>query len=177
MLLVSLLLEYATKFLRGPLGAKPRHINIEDGEEPGVAYELVDDARRDPRLTVTDPSGVNTIPSTCETMPGARAGTRSATPQSEGGKEGGGETSAESRKRRNHKYKVLFGLAFPFALQSPDTTIIASALPFIAADFGQVQQLNWIVSVFNLTAASFLPFWACCWRTPYAGQLAVVLCY
>lgn len=37
---------------------------------------------------------------------------------------------------------------------------IASALPWIAGDFGEVSQLNWIVSAFNLTSAAFIPFWA-----------------
>ena len=37
---------------------------------------------------------------------------------------------------------------------------IASALPWIASDFGLISQLNWIVSSFNLTSAAFIPFWA-----------------
>lgn len=36
---------------------------------------------------------------------------------------------------------------------------VASALPSIAADFGELAQLNWIVSAFNLTSAAFIPFW------------------
>ena len=39
-------------------------------------------------------------------------------------------------------------------------TSIASALPWIAGDFGQISQLNWIVSAFNLTSAAFIPCWA-----------------
>lgn len=37
---------------------------------------------------------------------------------------------------------------------------IASALPWIAGDFGKISQLNWIAAAFNLTSASFIPFWA-----------------
>lgn len=37
---------------------------------------------------------------------------------------------------------------------------IASALPWIAGDFGEFSQLNWIVSAFNLTSAAFIPCWA-----------------
>lgn len=37
---------------------------------------------------------------------------------------------------------------------------IATALPWIASDFGKVSQQNWIVSAFNLTAAAFIPCWA-----------------
>ena len=82
----------------------------------------------------------------------------------------------EKKRRMKYRLKILFGLVAPFTLQSLDTTIIASALPFIAQDFGkcgrdcfvswltqatdQVKQLNWIISAFNLTSAAFLPFWA-----------------
>ncbi|KAF7537544.1 hypothetical protein G7Z17_g12829 [Cylindrodendrum hubeiense] len=38
--------------------------------------------------------------------------------------------------------------------------LIATALPWIAGDFGEVSQLNWIVSAFNLTSAAFIPFWS-----------------
>ncbi|ROW16781.1 hypothetical protein VPNG_01491 [Cytospora leucostoma] len=70
------------------------------------------------------------------------------------------EDKAERHRRRVHRWKLILGLFAPFMLQSLDTTIIASALPFIAADFNQLSQLNWIISVFNLTSAAFLPFWA-----------------
>ncbi|KAH8660226.1 major facilitator superfamily domain-containing protein [Xylariales sp. PMI_506] len=66
----------------------------------------------------------------------------------------------EVRKLRSYRWKVIFGLFGPFALQSLDTTVIASALPFIATDFNEIKQLNWIISSFNLTSAAFLPFWA-----------------
>uniref|UniRef100_A0A8H7NDY3 Major facilitator superfamily (MFS) profile domain-containing protein n=2 Tax=Bionectria ochroleuca TaxID=29856 RepID=A0A8H7NDY3_BIOOC len=46
----------------------------------------------------------------------------------------------------------------PYAM--PACSLIASALPWIASDFGEVSQLNWIVSCFNLTSAAFIPFWA-----------------
>jgi len=45
-------------------------------------------------------------------------------------------TAAEKRRRRVYRYKIIFGLFMPFTLQALDTTIIASALPFIAGDFG-----------------------------------------
>ena len=67
---------------------------------------------------------------------------------------------AEKRRRTIYRCKLICGLAMPFTLQGLDTTIVASALPYIAADFGQVAQLNWIISAFNLTAAAFLPFWS-----------------
>lgn len=43
---------------------------------------------------------------------------------------------AETKRRRAYRYRVIFGLFMPFTLQALDTTIIASALPFIAEDFG-----------------------------------------
>lgn len=135
MIVVSSLFEYGNKILRGSQGAKSRPNNIETGEDPGAAYELVDDAH-DPRPTAIPSSIVNTVSSYGGAADDGRTETGSSTPTARGGNEGGKEISAESKKRRNHRYKVLFGLALPFALQSLDTTIIASALPFIAADFG-----------------------------------------
>jgi hypothetical protein len=40
------------------------------------------------------------------------------------------------KKRRKYRLKLMFGILAPFTLVSLDTTIIASALPFIAQDFG-----------------------------------------
>ncbi|EPE08749.1 tetracycline efflux protein [Ophiostoma piceae UAMH 11346] len=65
----------------------------------------------------------------------------------------------EKLEARRYRWKVIIGLIFPFALQALDVTIIASALPWIATDFGEVSQLNWIISSFNLTSAAFIPFW------------------
>lgn len=57
---------------------------------------------------------------------------------SEAAKEEDGAAAAGNKKRkRKYRWKILFGLCAPFALQALDTTIIASALPFIAADFGE----------------------------------------
>ncbi|KAJ5377634.1 uncharacterized protein N7496_005043 [Penicillium cataractarum] len=70
------------------------------------------------------------------------------------------EEAAEKKRRRTYRWKIILGLFAPFCLQSLDTTIIASALPYIAEDFDQISQLNWIISSFNLTSAAFLFFWA-----------------
>lgn len=138
MMIVSSLFEYATSMLKGPQRVKSQHTHIEDREELGAAYELMDDARQDPRLTAASPTDVNSRYLRNEATSDERAASGHTTPQSDGGKESGRQTLAESKRRRKHKYKVLFGLALPFALQSLDTTIIASALPFIAADFGML---------------------------------------
>ncbi|KAI9158391.1 Efflux pump FUS6 [Paramyrothecium foliicola] len=70
-------------------------------------------------------------------------------------------TSCKAEKRSATKYRwtIVLGLVLPFALQALDATIIASALPWIANDFGESSQFNWIASAFNLTSAAFIPFW------------------
>ncbi|KAK3306000.1 uncharacterized protein B0T15DRAFT_398589 [Chaetomium strumarium] len=70
------------------------------------------------------------------------------------------EECAEKARRRRYRLKIILGLFAPFTLQALDTTIIASALKFIADDFHELKQLNWIITAFNLTSASFLPFFA-----------------
>ena len=42
----------------------------------------------------------------------------------------------EKLSARRYRCKVIVGLIFPFALQALDVTIIASAFPWIATDFG-----------------------------------------
>lgn len=70
-----------------------------------------------------------------------------------------GQCKAESHRALVYRLKLIAGLLMPFALQALDVTIVASALPFIAIDFDEVEELNWIVSAFNLTSAAFIPFW------------------
>ena|ERR1700759_1293220 len=48
------------------------------------------------------------------------------------------EDPIEKKKRRAYRWRVLFGLLAPFGLQALDTTIIASALPYIAQDFSEL---------------------------------------
>lgn len=45
------------------------------------------------------------------------------------------EERAEKKRRRTYRWKIILGLFAPFTLQALDTTIIASALKFIAEDF------------------------------------------
>lgn len=65
----------------------------------------------------------------------------------------------EQKAARIYRTKLMAGLMLPFTLQALDITIIAGALPWIADDFGEIPQLNWIVASFNLTSAAFIPFW------------------
>lgn len=92
----------------------------------------------------------------------------------------------EKQAANRYRWKLIAGLCLPFSVQALDATIIAGALPFIASDFSkypvikpalqpprvfprpsehtntpadQLSQLNWIVSAFNLTSATFIPAW------------------
>lgn len=47
------------------------------------------------------------------------------------------EDPAVKKRRIQYRMKIIFGLVAPFTLQALDTTIIASALPFIAKDFSR----------------------------------------
>ncbi|TGO86151.1 hypothetical protein BPOR_0330g00070 [Botrytis porri] len=69
----------------------------------------------------------------------------------------------EKKASRRYRWRLTAGLLLPYMVQALDITIIAGALPFIASDFNQLSQLNWIISAFNLTATTFIPAW---------GQLA-----
>ena len=93
-----------------------------------------------------------------------------------------GNPTERSRKEKGearvYLAKLTLGLLFPFCLQALDTTIISSALPWIASDFREslpiqkciyaatnyssdrLSQMNWIVSAFTLTSATFILFWA-----------------
>jgi hypothetical protein len=47
------------------------------------------------------------------------------------------ETPQEKARRRKYRWMIILGLFAPFTLQSLDMTIVASALPYIATDFGK----------------------------------------
>ncbi|KAF9870526.1 MFS multidrug transporter [Colletotrichum karsti] len=69
-------------------------------------------------------------------------------------------TCKSARKDRIiYRVRLFAGLILPFIVQALDVTIVASALPWIAADFHETGQLNWIIAAFNLTSAAFIPFW------------------
>ncbi|CEJ91819.1 hypothetical protein VHEMI07509 [[Torrubiella] hemipterigena] len=70
------------------------------------------------------------------------------------------QLAAQKSARTKYRWKLILGLFGPFALQSFDTTVIASALGTIAVDFDQLNQFNWIISSFNLTSTASFFFWA-----------------
>ncbi|KAK0109812.1 hypothetical protein ONS95_002483 [Cadophora gregata] len=65
----------------------------------------------------------------------------------------------EKKAMTRYRWKLMIGLCFPFMVQALDTTLIAGAAGFIASDFNQLSQLNWIISSYNLTNATFIPIW------------------
>ena len=76
------------------------------------------------------------------------------------------EKAERKKRQRAYRYRIIFGLMMPFTLQALDTTIIASALPTIAADFGMLVFFMFILtpsfSPFtessSLLSAAFLPY-------------------
>ena len=64
-----------------------------------------------------------------------------------------------ARAARKYRWRLIGGLFLPATVQALNTTLIAGALPFIASDFHQFAQINWIITAYNLTAAAFIPVW------------------
>src|SRR5690242_16006178 len=84
--------------------------------------------RRDQRRQQDAPPAEPAVSGTAEPDAGTSAAREDAVEE---------EDPVEKKRRRKYRWKVLLGLMMPFALQALDTTIIASALPFIATDFGE----------------------------------------
>ena len=61
------------------------------------------------------------------------------------------------KEARLYRWRLIGGLFLPATVQALNTTLIAGALPFIASDFNEFAQINWIVTAYNLTAAAFIP--------------------
>lgn len=121
-----------------------------------VAYRHIKKKRHERRLRNASADGI----ASGAAEGGPAEGDIGATSSSETPPAKTAEEKAEEKRRRVYRWKVVGGLVAPYALQALDLTIVASALPFIALEFNEVAQLNWIISVFNLTSAAFLPFWA-----------------
>ncbi|RAL67941.1 hypothetical protein DID88_008665 [Monilinia fructigena] len=115
------------------------------------------------RLDVISEQDPTVLPESQPRNSDSREGNKSE-PQS-GSPYDGRCTFCEDDKRAfsRYRWRLTAGLMLPYMVQALDLTIIAGALPFIASDFNQLSQLNWIISAFNLTATTFIPAW---------GQLA-----
>ena len=82
-------------------------------------------------VTAEEPISGGTVADTASAVSNAKHGKEAAK------KEPTPEELAEKKRRRKYRLKILLGLVAPFTLQALDMTIVASALPFIAADFSE----------------------------------------
>ncbi|KAF3916600.1 hypothetical protein ABW20_dc0103446 [Dactylellina cionopaga] len=62
-------------------------------------------------------------------------------------------------RRRKYRWKIIITLLLPNFMNSLDLTVIATAVPIIANDFGRLSQLSWIVNAFTLTSTAFVPIY------------------
>ncbi|KAL3461957.1 major facilitator superfamily domain-containing protein [Aspergillus heterothallicus] len=67
------------------------------------------------------------------------------------------ESEAEKRRRRIYRWKLISSLFLPYMLATIDLTIVATAVPFIASHFNELDELNWIVTAFTLTSTALIP--------------------
>ncbi|KAL4926682.1 putative MFS multidrug transporter [Aspergillus undulatus] len=67
------------------------------------------------------------------------------------------EAEAEKRRRRTYRWKLIGALFMPYLLATLDLTIVATAVPFIASHFNELDELNWIVTAFTLTSTGLIP--------------------
>ncbi|KAL2810549.1 major facilitator superfamily domain-containing protein [Aspergillus granulosus] len=67
------------------------------------------------------------------------------------------EAETEKRKRRIYRWKLIGSLFLPYTLATIDLTIVATAVPFIASHFNELDELNWIVTAFTLTSTALIP--------------------
>src|SRR5258707_2803982 len=54
---------------------------------------------------------------------------------------------------------VVLGALLPVFMGSLDTTILASALPTIGRDFGEVHNLPWLITAYLLSATAGMPLY------------------
>ena len=65
------------------------------------------------------------------------------------------ETQQEEQAKktaRKYRWRLIGGLFLPATVQALNTTLIAGALPFIASDFHQFAQINWVRVLNNFSA-------------------------
>src|SRR6266511_4537937 len=54
---------------------------------------------------------------------------------------------------------IVFGVLLPLFMGSLDATILASALPTIGRDFGDVYGLPWLITIYLLAATAAMPLY------------------
>jgi EmrB/QacA subfamily drug resistance transporter len=55
--------------------------------------------------------------------------------------------------------QIVFGVLLPLFLGSLDNTILASALPTIGRDFGEVHSLPWLITIYLLASTACMPLY------------------
>lgn len=114
----------------GPSQPPPTN-TIELPIQPHSEPTARDATTRETSQSLDSPSNADANKGSPAATQGAKAGTKTEKPEPTP------EEKAEQRRRRSYRWKIVIGLFAPFTLQSLDTTIIASALPFIASDFSK----------------------------------------
>jgi hypothetical protein len=66
------------------------------------------------------------------------------------------QEAAEKKRRRSYRWKIIFGLFGPFALQALDATVIASAFSYIATDFSTYPDISSLCDTPSQTKGSQL---------------------
>src|SRR6267142_1884954 len=70
-------------------------------------------------------------------------------------------TDPNDAKPLTHKQTrlIVFGVLLPLFMGSLDNTILASALPTIGRDFGEVHNLPWLITAYLLSATAGMPLY------------------
>jgi MFS family permease len=71
------------------------------------------------------------------------------------------QTAAINAKPLSHKETrlIVWGVLLPLFMGSIDNTILASALPTIGLDLGEVQGLPWLITIYLLAATAAMPLY------------------
>src|SRR3954464_12460564 len=54
---------------------------------------------------------------------------------------------------------IVWGVLLPLFMGSLDNTILATALPTIGRDFGDVQRLPWLINIYLFAATAAMPLY------------------
>src|SRR5215211_3627439 len=73
----------------------------------------------------------------------------------------GAQADAGTPKPLTHKETrlIVWGVLLPLFMGSIDNTILASALPTIGRDLGDVQGLPWLITIYLLAATAAMPLY------------------
>src|SRR4051812_5271129 len=73
------------------------------------------------------------------------------------------DAPTDSNKARTFTHQdariVIVGVLLPLFMGSIDNTILASALPTIGRDLGEVQGLPWLITIYLLAATAGMPLY------------------